>query len=972
MHKKAKVSLLGCILFLVAGIPLQAQEITVEGTVTTASGETLPGVNIMIKSTITGTATNVDGHYQIEVAANDTLVFSFVGFETKEVGVNGRGHIDVKLERKTDLLEELVVLGYTTQTKGEGISSVVQLSGEELTDVTTTSAVEALQGKAAGVFVTSDTGEPGEGTQVRIRGVGSISAGSDPLYVVDGVISSEGVAPSDVASMTVLKGASATALYGSRASNGVIVIRTKSGTPGETRITVSSTVGWNSRISGNFDLMNAQQLYEYHQKFGNPLNVTSEITSQSTNWVDLAYREAMTANYKVSASGGTEKTTFYISGNYYNEEGTLKANGYERFGGRVNIDHRFSEDFSVIAHLSGRYINEINDPTGAIYQSLTNMPWDQPYNAEGTVKTGKEPDWIGRDQANFLYPLQFNYDHENHKEVTANIRAEYNITDWLYLSSTNRINYETYRREIYSDRRTTAGSTNGGELYNRYWQYSSFLTSNLFNFDYTYGPHNFSGILGFEYEQKYADGINGTGIGIFSGLEILDVTASAFSINGYKTESKFVSGLSQLTYDYKSTYFLKLSYRRDGSSRFGANNRYGNFYSVGASWIISNEEFMEAVPQITNLKLRASYGTTGNASIGNYQWQSLYSYSLQYGGLPASRAVQVQNPNLTWEKARMTNVGINLGLFNRIHLTIDAYQKVTDDLLYNVILPGTTGFNSVIRNVGSIRNRGIEIALSTENIQGAFQWTTDFNISFNRNKVLLLKDGKDILNGLHRIIEGYDLRTWYMRKWAGVDPANGDPLWVKLVKDENGNVTSREVTNKYSEATLMPVGTATPDFIGGLRNVFRYKGWSLSTQFNFVSGNLIYNRTRELFDSDGAYATYNAMVLAEGWSRWDKPGDIATHPKPVAGGNKLSNKPSSRYLEDGSYIRLQNVTLAYSLPVTFISKAGLRSARIYVSGDNLLTLTGFSGMDPQVGVEGYAFVKYPNSKKYLIGIELGF
>src|SRR5699024_10950140 len=267
-----------------------------------------------------------------------------------------------------------------------------------------------------------------------------------------------------------------------------------------------------------------------------------------------------------------------------------------------------------------------------------------------------------------------------------------------------------------------------------------FLTSNLLNFNYTYGPHTFSGVAGFEYERQYVDNMDGMGIGIFPGLEILDVTAEAFSINGYKEDTKFVSLLSQLTYDYQSTYFLKLSFRRDGSSRFGENNPYGNFYSIGGSWLISNEEFMESVPQITNLKLRASYGTTGNASIEDYMWQSLYTYSIQYAGLPASQPAQIANPDLTWEKARMANVGVDIGFFNRIDLSVDAYQKVTDDLLQEVILPGTTGFASIIRNVGSIRNRGIEIILSTQNIQGAFQWTTDFNIAFNQNKVLSLND----------------------------------------------------------------------------------------------------------------------------------------------------------------------------------------------------------------------------------------
>ncbi|MTI87800.1 MAG: TonB-dependent receptor [Balneolaceae bacterium] len=969
MYRKTIVGSFVFVLFSLFAFAVQAQEIKVTGTVTDANGEVLPGVNVAVKSTSAGTSTSVDGEYEITVDAEAVLVFSFIGFEAREVQVNGRKTINVELVSSTEALDEVFVLGYTTQSKEESSSSVVQVSSEDLDDVTTVSATEMLQGKAAGVFVTSGTGEPGGGTDIRIRGTGSISAGASPLYVVDGVIGGT-VDPADIESITILKDASATSMYGSRAANGVIVIQTKSGTRGTTNININTTVGWNERTNGNFQVMNSQQLYNYHEEFESP-NLQSEYQNINTDWQDLAFRQAVTRKYEASASGGTASTTFFISGNYYNEEGTLVSTGFERYGSRINIDHRFQDNFKVEARFSGQYSNRLNNPTGALYQSYINMPWDEPYTSDGNLKTGKENDWIGRDQSNFLYPLQYNFNNANSKNLTGNVKVEYDFTEQLFFTSTTRVTYNTYRNESFLDSRTSAGSTNGGELYNFYSQSSSFLSSNLLNYSKVYGDHSFSGVLGFEYERNYADGIGGRGVGIFSGLEILDVTAEAFSIGGYKTENKFASVLSQLTYDYNTTYFLKLSYRRDGSSRFGKDNQYGNFYSIGGSWILTNEDFMSDITPVTNLKLRASYGTTGNAAIGNYLSSGLYSYSVQYAGQPASQPSRIENPNLTWEIAKMANFGFDLSLYNRVDITLDFYQKDNEDLLQNVRLPGTTGFNSVTQNIGSVRNKGLEIGISSQNIQQVFKWTTDFNISFNSNEVLSLNDGEDIPNGLQRIMEGSELRTWYMREWAGVDSETGDPLWITQTRDSEGNVVSEETTNNYNQATLQKVGSASPDFSGGLRNVFQYKGWKLNTFLNFVSGNKIYHSARELFDSDGAYATYNQMVLKDDWSRWQQPGDNATHPKPIYGGNSQSNKPSSRYLEDGSYIRLKNITLSYSLPANVLDGLGIQSANLFVSGDNLVTLTGFSGMDPEVGIGGYAGTKYPISKKYLMGIKLG-
>ncbi|MEN7550107.1 TonB-dependent receptor [Rapidithrix thailandica] len=961
---------------------LVMDDIRVKGTVTDDQGEPLPGVNVLVKGTTQGTITDINGAYTLNAPEQGTLVYSYIGYQSQEIAVDGRTQINITLMVDLEELEEVVVMGYSSKKQSQLTSSVVTVSSEELKGVTTPSLPNMLQGKTAGVFITNPSGEPGETSDIRVRGTGSISAGASPLYVVDGVIGGT-FDPRDVESVTVLKDAGATGLYGARAANGVVVVTTKSGKAGKTVLSYNGAVGINTASMGEFEVMNGQELYDYQKTFVDDSELPTDLTDKNTDWVDLAFRTGITHDHQVTASGGNEKNKFYISGGYYQEEGTLISTDYERFSSRINYTHQASDKFSVTARLNGQYWNRTYNPTGALGQAYLNMPWDSPYDADGNpIQVEDEVDWYGRDRSNFLYPLQYNNSTAKGQSFTGDLKLTYNIASWLSFSTSNRADLDFSRNESFNDKRTKSAMADGGRLYNQYYYSQAFLSSNLLTLSKSSGKHQFDGIFGVEFQTNHWDNASVTGKGILAGLDALNSTAEPKNIGGNKGESNFNSYFFQGDYNYDNRYFLTVSFRRDGSSRFGPEQRYGNFYSIGGSWILSNEDFISNIDFISNLKLRASYGVSGNANIGDYAWKGLYKADVQYNGDAAAYPRQPENRELTWESPETYNVGVEIGFWDRIRLNLDYYNRHNKDLLLDVPLAPATGYYWLTKNVGTVRNRGIDIEVETQNLKGgSFTWTTNFNINFNRNKVMKLNEGEDVLRGKQRLIEGEDMYSWYIRKWVGVDPDNGDPLWEKLIYDEEGNVTGSETTNDYSEATQQNVGNASPDFYGGMINTFSYKGLSLSVFFNFLSGNKVYHSARELFDNDGAYYTFNSMKLADGWNRWEQPGDNATHPKPVISGNKQSNKPSSRYLEDGSYIRLRNVRLSYQLPEALISKLKLGNVTVYASGDNLLTFTKFSGMDPEVGLggrsggpqeAGVSGTKYPISKKVVFGVNVQF
>jgi TonB-linked SusC/RagA family outer membrane protein len=961
-------------------------DIIVHGKVSDKAGP-VPGVTISLKNnTKTAVSTDANGNFSIRVPENGTLIFQAVGFNTLEVPVNGKTLINVTMTEGISNLDEVVVVGYTTKSLSQLSSSVAVVSGEKLRDVTSNDVTSMLQGKAAGVIVSATSGSPNAEPSIIVRGSSSITAGAGPLYVVDGVIGGT-VNPNDVESVTILKDAAATGLYGSRASNGVIIITTKTGKAGNNQLNFSATTGLNTASMGNFDVMDSQQLYDYQKTFFDPAvfarDRPASILAQNTDWRSLAFQTGLTQNYTISASGGSEKTQVYISGNYYNEEGTVRTSGRQAYNLRTNITHAISSKLKLGVRLDASYRKfqeEASGNYGALVGATRNLPWDNPFNADGSIRKGTEEGWIGREHDNFLHGWQYNTDETRRSSLSTDVKLDYLISKNLTFTSSNRATFTNTRRELYYDVRAKAG-IGLGQLTNALGYSNNLITSNRLLYDKSFGKHNLSAIAVAEAEKNYVEGNQMFGQGLVAGLHVMNAASQILSsgnLNGSISENAFSKGLVQVDYNYNNRYFAVGSYIKEASSRFGANHRSGDFYTLGASWILSNENFMADQKIFDLLKFRASYGSTGNAQIEDYQTLGLYSYSSQYSGFSASTPFQLANADLTWEKAKSFNLGLDIGFFKRISLNVDVYDKTSAALLLDVQLPYTSGFTSVIRNVGSVRNRGLELNLNTVNLNGAFRWETNFNIAFNKNRVMKLDQGQDIINdnGFDPptiVSVGHDLNSFYMRKWAGVDPANGDPLWEKVSTDASGNQTITK-TNALSEATSQYVGSFSPDFTGGFTNTFSYKAFSLSAFFNFVSGNEVYNSSRSSFDSDGAYETVNNMLPMADWSRWEKPGDVATHPKAVFGGNLNSNKVSSRFLEDGSYIRLRNINLGYELPKGLLARLNVKNARVFVSGDNLWTGTKYSGMDPEVSIGpggGNSSDRYPISKKILFGINIG-
>jgi TonB-linked SusC/RagA family outer membrane protein len=965
--------------------------------VVTSSDEGLPliGVNVLMKGETRGAVTDHNGYYLINVnSRTDTLVFSYMGYESQELPAGNSSILNITLKPEVRELEEIVVMAYTEKARTEISSSVISLSADKINDVTVSSIEDMLIGKAAGVLIENATGQPGEAAQMRIRGVGSAFSPQTPLIVVDGIIGGN-YNPNDIESVTILKDAGATGLYGSKAASGVLIITTKKGKKGKTEFTVRADRGIKYAETGKFETMNGNELWQYHKLVFDPAVFSavrpSYLKTLNYDWIGNSFTPAGIGDYFISASGGRDKISFYVSADFLDEDGTAIGSDFKR----INLNSRFTMELTDRIKLSTK-ITGSGSRSSSPHWTYTEMPfrmipWDNPFDSLGNPIRNVSS-WYSNTSSNIFHSSQYNSYGGSGAGAGADAQLDIKIFDWLSLSSLNSVGMGYGKYEEVESPLTAEGSSSNGIVRN-YLNYSrSFGTINLLKFNKTFGVHAISGLAGVEGGTYFEEfDVGGIGQGIFPNQDILSVAGTGIP-SGNKRESRSISYMTQINYNLMSRYFFTASFRRDGSSKFAPENKYGNFYSFAASWLISNEEFLyNAVPQINLLKLRASYGAVGNETFPDntlYPYFTSYSFIYKYNNQSAAFPANLGNAFLSWETSYPFNIGMDFGMYSRFEINIDLYNTITKDLLFQDPTAYSKGFKFQWKNVGEIQNKGIEFAAAGDIIRSSsLTWNIYFNIGANKNTLLKLSD-KQInqielnANDIYQVLmEDKEAFLWYMPKWLGVDPANGDPLWEHIIYDENtGEETGRVATNKYSEADFQPVGSPFPDFSGGFGTVVSWKGLSLSAAFNYVYGNEIYNATRKEIDNDGANNNIAAMKLQDGWSRWAKPGDIATHPLPVLGGNHNSYEHSSRFLEDGSYLRVRNVKLSYALPGAWVRKILLEGVNINLSADNLYTWTKFSGMDPDVGLyrtstwnlPGLSYFKYPISRQYVVGIEIKF
>ena len=974
--------------FMLLSVSLFAQQHTVTGTVVDAdNGQPLVGVAVMV-STGGGVVTDANGSYAVSASDNATLTFNTLGYIDVVETVNGRSVVNVKMTVDSKVLEEVVVLGYTSQKKNELSSSVVSLSAEKLKDVTSPDLGNMLQGKAAGVLVTNASGQPGDGAKIRIRGTGSITASSGPLYVVDGVAGGS-FNPNDVETLTVLKDASATALYGAAASGGVIVVTTKSAKTDKATVTLKATAGIKKALSGRFSPMNSQELYDLQRQIYSKtlfkIQRPETLLEQDFDWMDAAFNLGVVQDYYVSAAGKAGRVNYFASVSHYDEEGTLINTNHKRSSARVNLSAPLGQKVNMALRVNyDRAKSQYTSSYVTLECAYRALPWDNPYVIDADGNQTSQPlyidsavrgdgradqTWYSHDKYNFLHNELYNYNVSESEDIMADLVLNWNITDWLMFSTTNRFNSSNWFNESYIDPRTKLPSVANGEIYNGFGSGWGFGTTNLLKANKDFGDHSVNGVLGIEYGEGFSRSTSASGTDMPAGQASLSNSVMQ-SVGGYNYQSRSWAWLAQAQYSYKGRYIASASVRYDETSRFAPKARGGYFPGVSAAWLINKEDWMSGVPAFSLLKLRAGYGKTGNDAIENFLWQDIYSLSAQYQGIVAAVLQRQQNPNLGWEEAYMTSVGLDMEFIDRINVTLDLYNIDNKNLLLAVPLAPSTGFFEFMDNVGTVNNKGIELAVDADIIdKGDWYWNFGFNVGLNKNKVVYLPNG-EFRQGLQIVREGQDIFTWNMPIWAGVDPETGSPMWEKV--NEDGTI---EHTNIYAEATYQNAGTSSPKFQGGLSTMLRWKGITLSATGNFIYGNMIYNSARVSMDSDGAYTDYNMMSIDNGlgWSRWQQPGDIATHPQPKMNGNNDAHSTSTRYLESGSHFRLKNVTLSYDFPQAWMKKAKMKGLKVYVSGDNLVTFSRFSGMDPEIDTEyGTYDTNYPVPMTVVGGIQITF
>ena len=970
---------------------LHAQERTITGTVTDGAGP-LPGVSVIIKGTTIGTETDFDGKYAINAKNGDILLFSFVGMTNQEKTVGLLDKIDVVLAAN-NVLEEVVVIAYGQQSRKKLVQSVSIISNENIKDIPAVSPQELLQGQASGVQVVNSSGILGAAPVIKIRGVASISSGGRPLIVVDGIPLNDAVVtggqggqglnpladinPNDIESFSVLKDAAATAVYGSRGSNGVVLITTKQGKKNQkTKISLNVSTSW-SESTDTFDMMNADEFRNYLAEVGFGGGDPNNLPQGSFDWVPHVIRTGFSQDLNLNVSGGGEKTTFFVGATYKDQEGFIIGNNLSRTGVRLNLAHdandwlRLGVNLGVTENKNDR-VGSSNSTFAPLTTAYLQRPWVEPRDENGNfTNTGF--------LANVIAIEALNTNNANTFRVVGNLFAELKVAKGLVFKSDfgiDRVTLDAFQRQL----EITVPDGFAQEVVN---QQKKFVFTNTLNYNTTFADvHDLNIVAGISYEQVERRNIIVNATGFLSDAQINTISASTPGVtNNAVTGNRLVGYFARANYSYDNKYILEGSVRRDGSSRFGENNKYGTFWAVGAAWLLSSENFMKDVNWISNFKIRANYGESGNDRIGNFASLENFGGGVvsNYNGASGLRQLNAPNPNLQWERSESYDIGFEAALFeNAIRLNVDYYNKKTTDLILNVPIPQTNGgLNFIIDNVGEMENKGWDIDLAVDVIRkDRFSWTSSLNLGINENKVLSLPganldaQGRRFVTGSvsQRAIEGQSVNSFYLIRYKGVNPQTGDAEWL----DIDGNTT----TNPTS-ADRVIVGDASPDVVGGFRNTVRYKNIDLNFFFNFSVGNDIYISGLRFTDNPSSSFNNRRALL----NVWRNPGDNAYVPSFNSSTFGSFSQRSTLQLRDGSYARLKNITVGYTLPETVTEKLGFfKGIRLYATANNIWTIKGddLNGIDPEVtsslnnGLQGETFFTPPQSKTYLVGVRVTF
>ncbi len=968
-------------LFVLLGTQLGfAQGFTVKGTVISGEDkEPLIGVSVAQAGSALGVITDYDGNYTINIDGGDAiLVFSYIGTKTQEHRVTPQtGTLNVTLQPDSEMIDEVVVVAYGVRKKGTIAGSVSTVKAEKMADVPAASFDQALQGSTPGLTVMSESGEPSKAATFQIRGTNSINSGTSPLFILDGVAISSAdfnaINPGDIESISVLKDASSTSIYGARAANGVVVITTKRGQMAEkAKATFRTQIGFSQLAHGNWNLMNTAERIQYEKEIGLTAGQDyATLARTDINWLDEVFNNsAPLQNYDLSVSGATERVNYYVSGNFYDQEGIAQGSTFRRYNFRTNLEFRANNWLKMGTNTMLTYeeIEQADEGSYALYTPISAsrfmLPYWNPYNKDGSLASINDGTWEGIG----LNPIEWmnNNPYQNKKyKAIATVFAEVTPIKNLRIRSQFGLDYShtTAFTQSFPSYTPNNGSGYAGRSSN---DGMSLTVTNTANYSFDIDrKHSFTFLLGQEGVNYFSEGFSVSTSG--QNNDFLTDIASGTRATGWSSASTsfaYLSFFGRGEYSFEDRYYADFSVRTDGSSRFGKNGRWASFWSAGFMWNLWKESFMkETRSWLTNAQVTFSAGTSGNSTIPNYEHLELVGGGLIYDGIAGIGPIQPGNSDLGWEKLMTYNLGLRLGFFDRINITAEAYHKRTTNMLMMVpVSYAENGYGYRWDNVGAMVNKGAELTLDVNALRTRnFWWNVNVNASYNHNAITELYNGLDEyeMSGTNtKLVVGHSVGEFYMNRYAGVNPANGDPLWY----DKDGNVTT-----EFNEADKVMMGkNYIAPWQGGFGTTLNWKGLQLSAQFSWVADRWMINNDRFFEESNGLYTSYNQSKRLL-YDRWKNPGDITDIPR-----HGVTPQFDTHLLEDASFLRLKNVTLSYAFDQSLLQKTKFfTAARVYVQGQNLLTWTKFSGLDPENTSNVYK-AQYPASRQFTFGLEVSF